>query len=342
LIKVLIIDDSATVRKVVTKELSKDPEIEIVGSAPDPYMGRDKIVRLSPDILILDIELPKMNGLTFLKKLMKAQPMPVIILSSFTDSNPELIKTALKYGATEVVCKTYPDSSFEKTCEILKEKIKNIDRNQILKKSKSNKGISTNIIRKKRNSNFIVAIGASTGGTHALYNLLTKLPEEIPPILIVQHMPQYFTSTFAERLNNSCKFYVHEAFDGEPLSPGKVLLAPGNKHMVLKKKGMDYSVDINDGPRIFHQRPSIEILFNSVAKYAGRNSIGVLLTGMGKDGARGLLNMKNAGALTVAQNEESCVVFGMPKEAISIGAAKKVMHIDDIYNIIINPEKYYE
>jgi len=339
LIKVLIIDDSAMVRKIITQELSKDPDIKVVGTAPDPYIGRNKIVSLKPDVLILDIEMPKMDGLTFLDKLMRAFPMPVIILSSLAKEGSSVALKAYDLGALEVICKPGLSYSVEDMGEQIRDKVKAVNevkrfKKNIFKENKVEKPVKkTHSMLKTTNK--IIAIGASTGGTEAIYNLLTKLPSDIPPILIVQHMPQYFTKTFADRLNNYCQFEVKEAVDGERIYPGKALLAPGNMHMALRRSGANYYVKIFDGPLKFHQRPSVEVLFDSVAEYAGRNSIGVLLTGMGKDGAQGLLNMKNSGAFTIVQNEESCVVFGMPKEAISLGAATKVLHINKIHNAIL-------
>jgi len=339
-IKVLIIDDSALVRKMLTQELSKDRDIEVVGSAPDPYIGRDKIVLLKPDVLILDIEMPKMDGLTFLEKLMKYYPMPVIILSSLTKKYADLALRALELGAVEVMSKPGPSYSIGDMSEQLIEKIKSVFQinKSLTVPLERDRGVKREIQKKPimKTTDKIIAIGASTGGTEAIKKILINLPPEMPPILIVQHMPQHFTKSFAERLNNICHLQVSEAEDQEIVSPGKVLIAPGNKHMVLKRTGARYYVEIKDGPLVFHQRPSVEVLFTSVARYAGSNALGVILTGMGKDGAKGLLEMRNAGAFTIAQDEKSSVVFGMPREAIAIGAVDRVVALDNIPKLLVS------
>ncbi len=334
-IKVLIIDDSAMVRKILTQELSKSPEIDVVGTAPDPFVGRDKIVQLKPDVLILDIEMPKMDGLTFLEKLMKHYPMPVIIVSSLAKKGCDVAFRALELGAAEVMAKPGESYSVGDMSEQLIEKIKAVANINVAKlapkpissQRPGHRAQNSSLIK---TTNKIIAIGASTGGTEALKDLLTALPAAMPPILIIQHMPQYFTKSFAERLNGLCALEVKEAENGELAAPGKALIAPGNQHMILKRSGANYYVEVKGGPLVYHQRPSVEILFNSAAKYAGSNAIGVILTGMGKDGAKGLLDMKNAGAYTIAQDEASCIVFGMPKEAIELGA---VMRIDPLSRI---------
>ncbi len=338
-IKVLIVDDSAMVRKILTKELSQDPEIEVVGTAPDPYIGRDKIVFLQPDVLILDIEMPRMDGLTFLEKLMRYYPMPVIIVSSLAKEGCEVALRSLELGAVEVMAKPGAAYTVQDLSEQLIEKVKaaaEIKRfERLLPKKESFSNGSTVSKAFFKTTNKIVAIGASTGGTEAIKEVLTGLPVEIPPILVVQHMPEHFTRAFAERLNTLCKFQVKEAEDGDLASPGKVLIAPGNRHMVLKRSGVQYYVEIKNGPLVYHQRPSVEVLFTSVAQSAGPNAVGVILTGMGKDGATGLLEMKNAGSFTIAQDEESSVVYGMPKEAAALGGAMKISSIDKIAQIII-------
>ena len=340
-IKVLIIDDSAMVRKIFTQELAKDPEIIVVGSAPDPFIGRDKIVELNPDVLILDVEMPRMDGLTFLEKLMKYQPMPVIIVSSLAKKGCDVALRALELGAAEVMSKPGESYSVGDMSEQLAEKIKAVAKIKPLRLL-SNVNFSTpsqNIQKSNemiKTTNKIIAIGASTGGTEALKEVLTALPGNMPPIVIVQHMPQHFTKSFADRLNTLCSLEVKEAENGDLATPGKVLIAPGNKHMVLKRSGASYYVEIKDGPLIHHQRPAVEILFQSVAKYAGSNSIGVILTGMGKDGAKGLLDMRNNGAYTIAQDEASCIVFGMPKEAIALGGVIKIESLKKIPQVLVN------
>ena len=336
-IKVLIVDDSAMVRKILTQELNHDREIEVVGSAPDPFIGRDKIVELEPDVLVLDVEMPRMDGLTFLEKLMHHHPMPVIIVSSLAKKGGDVALKALELGAAEVLAKPGESYSIGDMSEQLIEKIKAVSKIQPKKLDFSERsGRIESSPAMLKTTNKIIAIGSSTGGTEALKEILTALPAGMPPILIVQHMPQYFTKSFAERLNDLCALEIKEAENGDLAVPGKVLIAPGNSHMVLKRSGASYYVEIKDGPLVYHQRPSVEVLFNSVAKYAGSNAIGVILTGMGKDGAKGLLDMKDAGAYTIAQDEKSCIVFGMPKEAIALGAAMKVESLRAIAPLLVN------
>lgn len=333
-IKVLIIDDSAMVRKIFSTELAKDPYIEVVGTAPDPYVGRDKIVQLNPDVVILDIEMPKMDGLTFLEKLMKYKPMPVIIVSSLGQAGGEVAMKALELGAVDVMAKPGPAYSVADMSEQLIERIKAASLAKVRHKEVTHVSYTKPDVSKVKamlkTTDKIIAIGASTGGTEAIKEVLTRLPAEMPPILIVQHMPQYFTKSFAQRLNDLCALTVREAEDGELLAPGKVLIAPGNKHMVLQRSGARYFVSIKDGPMVFHQRPSVEVMFSSVARFAGKNSIGVILTGMGKDGAGGLLEMRKAGAYTIAQDEKSCIVYGMPKEAVAVGAIEEILPLERI------------
>ena len=338
-IKILIIDDSALVRKILKKELSKNKNIEVVGVAPDPIVGRDKIVELKPDVIILDIEMPRMDGLTFLEKLMRHYPLPVIILSSLAKKGGEVALRAMELGAAEVISKSGAAYSINDMTEQLVEKIIAVSRIKKFKKLDLKRGNKNKICIKSnamlKTTEKIIAIGASTGGTNAIKDLLTHLPADMPPILIVQHMPEAFTAAFAGRLNELCALEVKEAKNNDSAIAGRVLLAPGNKHMILKRSGARYYVEIKDGPMFYHQKPSVEVLFKSVAKYAGSNAIGVILTGMGKDGAKGLLDMKNAGAYTIAQNQKSCVVYGMPKEAVKLGAHIKELDLLDIPNELI-------
>lgn len=341
-IKVLIIDDSAMIRKVFEQELSKDPEIEVVGTAPDPFVGRDKIVYLKPDVITLDIEMPRMDGLTFLEKLMKHYPLPVVVVSSLAKKGGDVALKAMELGAVEVLSKPGTAYSVGDMSEQLIEKVKAAAKVKVFKRIDD---IKTNSQEQNRamiasigvkTTNKIVAIGASTGGTDALRDVITRLPENSPPVVVVQHMPQNFTKAFADRLNSISLVTVKEADDGEYLAKGKVLIAPGNKHMEIRRSGINYYVTLFDGPMMFHQRPAVEILFNSVAKYAGQNAVGAILTGMGKDGAQGLLNMRNAGAATVAQDERTCIVFGMPKEAIDLGAAQVIKPLPQIAQTILD------
>lgn len=341
-IKVLIIDDSAMIRKVFEQELSKDPDIEVVGTAPDPFVGRDKIVYLKPDVITLDIEMPRMDGLTFLGKLMQHYPLPVVVVSSLAQRGGDVALKAMELGAVEVLSKPGTAYSVGDMSEQLIEKVKAAAKVTVFKKGdptristeQENKALVASIGVKTTNK--IIALGASTGGTDALREVIQKLPGNCPPVVVVQHMPQNFTKAFAERLNQISEVEVKEATDGEYLARGKVLLAPGNQHMEIRRSGINYYVTLFDGPMMFHQRPAVEILFNSVAKYAGQNAVGAILTGMGKDGAQGLLNMRNAGANTIAQDERTCIVFGMPKEAIDIGAAQVVKPLNQITQTILD------
>lgn len=338
MIKVLVVDDSALVRKVLTEELSRYRDIEVVGGAIDPYVARDKIVRLKPDVITLDIEMPRMDGLSFLSRLMKFYPMPVVVLSSLTPSNSQNAIRALELGAVEVICK--PGSSLSTTdiSRRLVEAIRTASRAKIARTAvvepvdqESHQGYKIQL----KTTHKVIAVGASTGGTIAIEKLLCGMPLNVPGMLIVQHMPEYFTASFAERLNNLCKIEVREAKDGDAAVPGVALIAPGGHHMLLERSGAFYQVRIKGGPMVHHQKPSVDVLFHSVAKNAGANAIGVLLTGMGADGADGLLSMKENKAYTIAQDEASSVVYGMPGEAVKLGAACDVLPLDEIPGRII-------
>lgn len=337
-IRVLIIDDSAIVRKIFTEELSKYSDIEVIGAAPDPYVARDKIVTLKPDVITLDIEMPRMDGLTFLKKLMKYYPLPTIIVSSLTPKGGKLTLEAMDIGAVDVIAK--PGSSYtvgDMSAQLV-EKIRAASRVRVIKRDAEGEAGTPEtepIKALAQTSNKVIAIGASTGGTEALKRVLTKMPPNSPGIVIVQHMPANFTTAFAARLNDLCQISVKEAQDNDSVTPGTALVAPGNYHMIFRRSGARYYVEVKTGPMVHHQRPAVDVLFKSTAKYAGANAIGVILTGMGSDGAEGLLEMKKMGAGTIAQDEKSCVVFGMPKEAIKLGAADKVVSLDQIPQEII-------
>jgi two-component system chemotaxis response regulator CheB len=333
-IRVLIVDDSAVVRQILTKELSKDPNIEIVGTAPDPYVARDKIISLKPDVLTLDVEMPRMDGVTFLRKLMKFHPIPVIIVSSLTAAGSELAMEALHCGAVDVMCKPGTAYSVGDMSELLIEKIKaaalvDMKKRAVHVQERAAASPPTRLAMTKT-TNKIIAIGASTGGTEALKDVLEMFPQGAPGTVMVQHMPEYFTQSFAERLNDCCAIQGKEAENGDWVTPDKALLAPGNKHMVLRRSGARYMVEIKDGPLVFHQRPAVEVLFNSVAQYAGANAVGVILTGMGKDGAKGLLALTEAGAYTIVQDEPTSVVWGMPGEAYKIGASCTMLPLKKI------------
>lgn len=337
-IRVLIVDDSAVVRQVLTRELSRDPEIEVAGVAPDPYTARDMIVQLKPDVITLDVEMPRMDGITFLRKLMRYYPLPVIIVSSLTQHGGELALEALLAGAVEVMCKPGTAYSIGDLSVELIDKIKAAARVQVERRittpSSQGAGVQPSLSL-SRTTNKVVAIGSSTGGTEALQRVLTRMPANSPGIVIVQHMPEHFTRSFADRLNQLCAMEVKEAENNDSVVPGRVLIAPGNYHMLLRRSGARYYVEVKSGPLVTRHRPSVNVLFKSVARYAGRNAIGVMLTGMGADGAEGMLEMKQQGAVNIAQDEQSCVVFGMPREAIAIGAADYTLHLDRIAAKII-------
>lgn len=326
MVKVLVVDDSALVRRVLTEELARDPEIEVVGSAPDPYVARDKILQLSPDVITLDIEMPRMDGLSFLRKLMKHHPMPVIVVSSLTPKGSEMAMDALSLGAVEVLCKPGEAYSIGELSRELTSRVKIAARARI--SARTTPVVTKPLDALKETTLKIIAIGASTGGTEALREVLQRFPVNAPPTVVVQHMPEQFTKAFADRLNGICAIEVREAKDGDTLRPGLALIAPGNKHMLLQRSGAMYSVAIKDGPRVHHQRPAVDVLFKSVARFAGKNAVGAILTGMGADGADGMLEMKQAGAKTIAQDEKTCIVFGMPKEAIARGGVDSVMPLE--------------
>jgi two-component system, chemotaxis family, protein-glutamate methylesterase/glutaminase len=337
-IRVLIVDDSAIVRKIFSEELSKYADIEVVGVAPDPYVARDKIVALKPDVITLDIEMPRMDGLTFLRKLMKHYPIPTIIVSSLTPKGGKMTLEAFDIGAVEVIAKPGTSYSVGDMSAQLVEKIRAASRVKMVKRDSASEAPAARIepIRAlTETTNKVIAIGASTGGTEALKAVLTRMPPNSPGIVVVQHMPANFTTAFAERLNGICQITVKEAQDNDSVTTGTALIAPGNYHMILRRSGARYYVEVKTGPMVHHQRPAVDVLFKSTAKYAGANAIGVILTGMGADGAEGLLEMKNAGAGTIAQDEKTCVVFGMPKEAIKLGAADKVLPLDHIASEIV-------
>ena len=337
-IRVFIIDDSAIVRKIFSEELSRFPDIEVAGTAPDPFIAREKILKIKPDVVTLDIEMPKMDGLTFLKKLMRYYPLPVIMVSSLTPKGGRLTLEAMENGAVEVIGKPGGSYSVGDMIPQLADKIRAASRVRMTKKSSDKVSAPTKPERMKalsKTSNKVIAIGSSTGGTEALKNVLSKMPPNSPGIMVVQHMPASFTKAFAERLNEICQITVKEAQNNDSVNPGTALLAPGNYHMIFRRSGARYYVEIKDGPMIHHQRPAVDVLFKSTAQYAGANSIGVILTGMGSDGAEGLLEMKRSGSKTIAQDEKSCIVFGMPKEAIKLGAVDKVVPLDRVAEEIV-------
>ena len=333
-IRVLVVDDSALVRRVLTTELSRCSDIEVVGGAVDPYAAREKIVTLRPDVLTLDVEMPRMDGLSFLAKLMQHYPMPVVIVSSLTPKHSEAAVRALSLGAVEVICK--PGSSFSSPdVGGLARAVRAAAAARVKRSAPPPVGAprekSTPVAAAAiSTSHKILALGASTGGTQALEAVLRELPASAPGTVIVQHMPPHFTAAFAERLDRVCAMRVRAAKDGDDVVPGVALVAPGGHHLMLQASGARYQARVKDGPPVHHQRPAVDVLFTSVARAAGRNAIGVVLTGMGADGARGLLAMRDAGSFTVAQDEASSVVYGMPREAAKLGAAEEVLSLGDV------------
>ena len=336
-INVLIIDDSAVVREVLSKKLGENASINVVGTAPDPYIAREKISKNHVDVITLDIEMPRMDGLTFLKYLMKYYPIPVIILSSLTDNKNKASMDALELGAVDIVPKPGGAYSVGEVIDVLIEKIKTaseIDFEKIKHQSEKNIVINERkkikYLTKISTTNKLIAVGASTGGTIALEKMFLTFEKTFPPVLTVIHMPEKFTYTFANRLNDLCEVTVKEAENNEIALTGHIYIAPGNYHLAVKLVGKDPVLKVIKGPAIFSQRPAVDVLFNAVAENIGQNSIGVLLTGMGRDGAEGLLNIKKNGGYTIAQDEKTCIVFGMPKAAIDIGAVDTVLPIEKI------------
>lgn len=357
-IRVLIIDDSALVRRLLTEILSSDPEIEIVGTAMDPHIARQKIKELNPDVLTLDVEMPRMDGISFLRQLMRLRPMPVIMISSLTEEGAEITLEALAAGAVDFISKPKLDiaNTLVDYAEDIVSKIKSAARVKVMARetgptSKRTIPTSSDIndrdsvdekysatvilqrpaqIRTLKTTEKIIAIGASTGGTEAIKDILTQLRPDNPAVMIAQHIPPVFSSAFARRMNQHAAMTVVEAVDGQQVLPGHVYIAPGDKHLLLVRDGARYRCQLNDGPPVNRHKPSVDVLFRSVAQSAGKNAIGVILTGMGADGARGLAEMREAGAVTIAQDEKSSVVWGMPGEAVKLGAAKKVLALDQI------------
>lgn len=346
-IKVLIVDDSAMVRNTLSEILSSDPEIEVIGTAADPFLAAHKMREGAPDVITLDVEMPRMDGITFLQKIMSQHPIPVVICSSLAVERSETTLKALEYGAVDIIqkptlgTKEFLMESRIRVCDSVKAaamaKIKRIPRTRevspkltadaILAKPKSSAMIKT--------TEKVVAVGASTGGTEALRVLFEALPVDCPGIVCVQHMPENFTKAFSKRLDGQCQVAVKEAENNDTVLRGQVLIAPGNHHMLLKRSGARYYVEIKEGPLVSRHRPSVDVLFRSAARYAGKNAIGVIMTGMGDDGAKGLLEMKEAGAYTIAQDEATSVVFGMPNEAIKLSAVDKVLPLGSIAKSII-------
>jgi len=335
-VRVLVVDDSAVIRSVFHQELARDPDIEVVGTAPDPYAARDLILEKEPDVITLDIEMPRMDGITFLHKIMRYRPTPVIVVSSLTPSGGALALEALAAGACDVMCK--PGAAYsvgDMTAELI-QRVKDVAAAGVRAVPAPAAEEPSPARALTRTTHQVVAIGASTGGTVAVERILKALPHNAPGIVITQHMPELFTRYFAVRLKEVSRLDVREAQGGESVVPGVALVAPGNRHLLLRRSGARYLTEVKDGPRVNRHRPSVDVMFRSVAHSAGGNAVGVLLTGMGADGAQGLLAMHEAGARTIAQDEKSSVVFGMPKVAIDLGAADTVLDVARIAGEIMN------
>ncbi|WP_320197578.1 protein-glutamate methylesterase/protein-glutamine glutaminase [Agrobacterium sp. rho-13.3] len=355
--RVLIVDDSASVRQTLTAVLQSDPAIEVIGVASDPFMAAKKIQEEMPDVITLDVEMPRMDGITFLRKIMSQHPIPVVMCSSLTEAGSETLLQALEAGAVDIILKPrigaadhLADSAL-RICEVVKSaahaRVKGIRPGA---RSASASGPQARLTADAvlpppsgkamaRTTEMVVCVGASTGGTEALREMLEKLPANSPGIVIVQHMPEKFTAAFARRLNTLCEVEIKEAEDGDPVLRGHVLIAPGDKHTLLERQGARYQVSVRTGPLVSRHRPSVDVLFRSAARSAGSNAMGVIMTGMGDDGARGMLEMHQAGAFTVAQDEASSIVFGMPKEAIAHGGVDKVLSLDHIAREILAEDR---
>jgi len=342
---VLIVDDSAVVRQTLEKVLSSDPAIEVIGSASDPFIAAKKMQQMVPDVITLDVEMPRMDGITFLQKLMNQHPIPVVICSSLTGGGTETAIKALEYGAVEIINKPqigtrqFLEDSKIQICDVVKAAAR-VKRKKLKSKSKTlkpAKKLTADAVLPKvaskamiQTTEKVVVVGASTGGTEALRVFLEALPSDAPGIVVVQHMPENFTTAFANRLNSVCQVSVKEAANNDTVMRGHVLIAPGNHHTLLKRSGARYHVEVREGPLVSRHRPSVDVLFRSASRYAGRNACGVIMTGMGDDGAKGMLEMKENSAQTIAQDEASCVVFGMPNEAIKLGAVDHVLPLGAI------------
>ena len=342
-IRVMIVDDSAVVRQVLAATLEKSHEIEIIATASDPVFALEKMNRDWPDVLVLDVEMPRMDGITFLKKLMAERPIPVVICSTLTVRGAETTMQALAAGAVCIVAKpsTGLKQYLQDASEDLVNAVKAASRANVQRLAAPAPRMTADAILPRpthalaQTTDRVVAIGTSTGGTQALEVVLTRLPRVCPGIVIVQHMPEKFTEAFANRLNGLCQIEVREAKNGDRVMPGRALIAPGGRHMLLKRSGAQYHVEIMDGPLVSRHRPSVDVLFRSTAQCAGRNALGIIMTGMGDDGSRGLKEMCEAGAGTIAQDEASCVVYGMPKEAVKLGAVGRVLPLEQIAGAIV-------
>ena len=349
-VRVLIVDDSAVVRQTLSNLLSLDPEIEVIATAADPFVAADRIAEQVPDVITLDIEMPRMDGLTFLKKLMAQHPIPVVICSSLAEEGAQSTLRALDYGAVDIITKPrlgtkqFLEDSQILLCNVVKAaagaRLRSLRPSHKVEPKLTADAVLARATRAMdETTEKVVMIGASTGGTEALKVLLESLPPDSPGIVIVQHMPELFTRAFAARLDGLCAISVKEAETNDTVLRGRALIAPGNHHLLLKRSGARYHVEVKDGPLVCRHRPSVDVLFRSAARYAGRNAVGVILTGMGDDGARGMLEMKQAGAATIAQDEATSVVFGMPKEAIKLNAVDRVLPLESIPGAVLSASR---
>ncbi|QKE62093.1 chemotaxis response regulator protein-glutamate methylesterase [Aquipseudomonas campi] len=350
-IKVMIVDDSAVMREVMQQLLAPHKDIEVVGAAMDPLLALQKMQTVWPDVILLDVEMPRMDGITFLRQIMATRPTPVVICSTLTEKGADITLQALSAGAVEVITKPtmglrdfLKDSAQEMLTAIrtaARARVKPSVPTTLKKEEKLSADVLVNLpsssgLLNQRTTEKIVLLGTSTGGTQALEAVLCELPANSPAIAIVQHMPEKFTRSFAERLDSLCAIEVREAQDGDRMLPGRALIAPGGRHMLIKRSGGQYFVEVKDGPLVSRHRPSVDVLFRSAAVQAGRNALAVIMTGMGDDGARGLKELHEAGARTFAQDEESCVVFGMPKEAIKLGGVEEIVALDEIPRVVMS------
>ncbi|MEO3991869.1 protein-glutamate methylesterase/protein-glutamine glutaminase [Pseudocitrobacter cyperus] len=338
-IRVLAVDDSALMRNMLSAVVDQQPDMEMVGTAPDAFIARELIKQLNPDVLTLDIDMPRMDGLEFLSRLMRLRPMPVIMISSLTTRGSKATMAALELGAVDFLPKPEHRGSdnLESWRQQVVEKIQVAARARLTPRNPGDRPILSGITVRQQS---IIAIGSSTGGTEALRRVLTPLPVSTPGIVIAQHMPAGFTHSFSQRLDSLCQIAVREAQDGEPVLPGTALIAPGDRHMEIFSQDNGYRIRLSDAPPVNRHRPSVDVLFDSVARQAGKHASAAILTGMGSDGARGLLHLRQTGAFTLAQSEATCVVFGMPREAIALDAAKKVVDLDDISQCLLNSFNY--
>lgn len=339
----MLVDDSALVRRTLSEVLSSDPQIEIIATAQDPFVAAQKLRKVTPDVMILDVEMPRMDGITFLQKIMSQHPLPVIICSTLVENGAETTLKALEYGAVDIIQKPKLATRqfLEETKVRLTDAVKAAARAKLERLTRRSHLVEPKLtadavlpgasgLAMAKTTEKIVVIGASTGGTDAVRRVLEALPQNAPGIVVVQHMPEGFTASFAKRLNEVCRINVKEASDGDSVLRGHALIAPGNKHILLKRSGARYYVEVRDGPLVSRHRPSVDVLFRSAARYAGGNAVGAILTGMGDDGATGMKEMFDAGANTIGQDEKSCVVYGMPKEAVARGGVEKVMPLEQI------------